>query len=193
MHTTGTTTTTSELAAIKCARLQPLSRYQCYVRPWIRLPLCTLLVFALFSVCGNVCTFQSNRFRALREQQAEECRRWVEGKRSNSAAAAEAGVGCTSLLHPLPDSPQRLPTIFDPPSTEATARWIDVIDFQPLAWVLLMLLALAIRRDLVRYGEVVALEVILLGSKGIAQVLTTIPDSNGEKRERQCREECIGT
>ncbi len=90
---------------------------------------------------------------------------------------------CPELMQPLPDLLLNMPFLFDRPAPpKELPSWSGFIDFQLLTWVLLMLLTLAWRRDLVRVAEMAALECILLTAKAVAQVVTTIPNSNSQKQ-----------
>jgi len=97
------------------------------------------------------------------------------------APAPLLSPSCSSLLRPLSDL---LLELQSPPSPLSLAHsaWTAAVDFQPLLWVTLMIVAVLIwRRDFVRMAEVAALEAVLLTAKGAAQILTAMPDSNGRR------------
>jgi hypothetical protein len=143
-------------------------RFYRYVNPWWRLLLILPIVY-LYSVTSAILTYRDISNQAYIDQILKSPNVYSDDTK------------------PLPGNDQRGWFIlrdlgfdlFPGQGGSSYDSWKFFVDFTPAFWNALLLVLLLLTRDIVRFTEYVAYQMVLFFCNGIAHVVTTFPDAGG--------------
>jgi hypothetical protein len=168
------------------ARRDTPCRYFWYrwINPWVRMLLIIVILY-LYAMSSGVLTYRNNDFqdqmqRLVNPGQEKDTTHPSPGDPTSTYPEREygylnyySGAYVPFILRDL---------WFDfIPALQGNTRdpWKSFVDATPIIWNVVMLLMLVVRRDIVRWSEYLAIQMILFSVNALVHVSTTYPDAGG--------------